>query len=158
MACFPECVHGVDYAHLFYKVPGLVHKCFYSPRRPFSCKLATIGELMSLYALVKRLLKIATAVVLVTQLMLEDDLRIDVIGLISAGLNIVMYASPLSAMKTMVTTEHMPFFLSFFIFLNRGDWAFYTVLKWRSSISRKNRMGWEHLFRDGTAAAAVMTR
>ncbi|PIA44349.1 hypothetical protein AQUCO_01700148v1 [Aquilegia coerulea] len=71
------------------------------------------------------------AVVLITQLMLEGDLRIDVIGLISAGLNIVMYASPLSAMKTVVTTksvEYMPFFLSFFLFLNGGVWGFYAVL------------------------------
>lgn len=36
--------------------------------------------------------------VLVTQLLMDGDLRIDVIGFLGAGLNIVMYASPLSAM------------------------------------------------------------
>ncbi|TVU21175.1 hypothetical protein EJB05_30799 [Eragrostis curvula] len=61
----------------------------------------------------------------------ELDLRIMVIGMISVCLNIVMYASPLAAMKTVITTrsvEFMPFFLSFFLFLNGGVWAAYAVL------------------------------
>ncbi|KAF9622223.1 hypothetical protein IFM89_030081 [Coptis chinensis] len=140
------------------------------------------------------------AAVLITGFMLEGDLRIDIIGLVSAGLNIVMYGSPLAAMvrtrehsavsslpftvhglnqtskhalsmsvvfrveiktktktgkwrrevvskrqrrgrvvdtsveiiyKTVVATksvEYMPFFLSFFLFLNGGIWTFYAVL------------------------------
>ncbi|CAL5330172.1 unnamed protein product [Camellia sinensis] len=38
------------------------------------------------------------AVILVTYLRMQGDLRIDVIGFMCAGLNIVMYASPLAAM------------------------------------------------------------
>ncbi|TYH82582.1 hypothetical protein ES332_D02G071700v1 [Gossypium tomentosum] len=48
-----------------------------------------------------------------------------------SGLNIIMYGSPLAAMKTVVRTksvEYMPFFLSFFLFLNGGIWAFYALL------------------------------
>ncbi|GJN05411.1 hypothetical protein PR202_ga23033 [Eleusine coracana subsp. coracana] len=77
-------------------------------------------------------------------------LRIMVIGTICMCLNIVMYGSPLAATvrffllhccefesdtlqipKTVITTksvEYMPFFLSFFLFLNGGVWATYAVL------------------------------
>ncbi|CAO2162319.1 unnamed protein product [Urochloa humidicola] len=61
----------------------------------------------------------------------ELDLRIMVIGMICACLNVLMYGSPLAAMKTVITTksvEFMPFFLSFFLFLNGGIWATYAVL------------------------------
>ncbi|KAG2588373.1 hypothetical protein PVAP13_5NG221100 [Panicum virgatum] len=61
----------------------------------------------------------------------ELDLRIMVIGMICACLNVLMYGSPLAAMKTVITTksvEFMPFFLSFFLFLNGGVWATYAVL------------------------------
>ncbi|XP_042475691.1 bidirectional sugar transporter SWEET17-like [Macadamia integrifolia] len=71
------------------------------------------------------------AVILGTHFAMHGDLRIDVLGFICAGLNIVMYGSPLAAMKTVVTkksVEYMPFFLSFFLFLNGGIWAFYAFL------------------------------
>ncbi|KAM7488144.1 hypothetical protein LguiB_025628 [Lonicera macranthoides] len=71
------------------------------------------------------------AAILVTKWALEGVARIDAIGLMGAGLNIIMYGSPLSAMKTVVTTksvEYMPFFLSFFLSLNGGIWAFYALL------------------------------
>ncbi|XP_043708807.1 bidirectional sugar transporter SWEET17-like [Telopea speciosissima] len=71
------------------------------------------------------------AKVLGTRLALEGDTRIDVLGFVCAGLNIIMYGSPLIAMKTVVTmksVEYMPFFLSFFLFLNGGIWAFYALL------------------------------
>ncbi|KAM3704756.1 hypothetical protein ACB098_03G029300 [Castanea mollissima] len=70
-------------------------------------------------------------VILLTHFLLHGDTKIDVIGFLCAGLNIVMYASPLAAMKTVVTTksvEYMPFLLSFFSFLNGGIWTFYAVL------------------------------
>ncbi|KAB2599384.1 bidirectional sugar transporter SWEET17 [Pyrus ussuriensis x Pyrus communis] len=69
--------------------------------------------------------------ILATWLALLGDTRIDAIGFICAGLNIIMYGSPLVAMKTVVTTksvEYMPFFLSFFFFLNGGVWTFYAWL------------------------------
>ncbi|XWS53596.1 hypothetical protein CRYUN_Cryun10bG0014900 [Craigia yunnanensis] len=71
------------------------------------------------------------AVIVVTELALEGETRIDAIGFICAGLNIIMYGSPLAAMKTVVTSksvEYMPFFLSFSLFLNGGIWAFYALL------------------------------
>ncbi|KAF3456242.1 hypothetical protein FNV43_RR00892 [Rhamnella rubrinervis] len=71
------------------------------------------------------------AAILVTRLALEGDARIDAIGLLCAALNIIMYASPLSAMKTVVTSksvEYMPFWLSFFLFLNGGIWTLYAFL------------------------------
>ncbi|KAH1209136.1 Bidirectional sugar transporter SWEET17 [Glycine max] len=57
--------------------------------------------------------------------------RSGAVGVMGAGLNIVMYFSPLSAMKTVVKTksvEYMPFLLSFFFFLNGGVWLLYAVL------------------------------
>ncbi|KAL3516012.1 hypothetical protein ACH5RR_022914 [Cinchona calisaya] len=69
--------------------------------------------------------------ILVTHFVLSGETRIDAIGFMSSGLNIIMYGSPLTAMKTVVTTksvEFMPFLLSFFLFLNGGIWTFYAVL------------------------------
>nr|GEY56760.1 bidirectional sugar transporter SWEET16-like [Tanacetum cinerariifolium] len=57
--------------------------------------------------------------------------RLLISGIICSGLTIGMYASPLSAMKTVIKTqsvEYMPFFLSFFQFLNGGIWATYALL------------------------------
>ncbi|XP_042475622.1 bidirectional sugar transporter SWEET16-like [Macadamia integrifolia] len=71
------------------------------------------------------------AVILGTHFGMHGDLRNDVLGFICSGLNIVMYGSPLAAMKTVMTTksvEFMPFFLSLFLFLNGGIWAFYAFL------------------------------
>ncbi|MCL7043889.1 hypothetical protein MKW94_013865 [Papaver nudicaule] len=71
------------------------------------------------------------AAVLITHFALDGDVRIDAIGFLGAGWNIVMYASPLAAMRTVVRTnsvEYMPFFLSLFLFLNAGIWSFYAVL------------------------------
>ncbi|KDP27816.1 hypothetical protein JCGZ_18896 [Jatropha curcas] len=73
---------------------------------------------------------LATAIV-VTRLALKGEVRIDATGFICSGLNIVMYASPLAVMKTVVTTksvEFMPFFLSFFLFLNGAVWTLYAFL------------------------------
>ncbi|XP_057477015.1 bidirectional sugar transporter SWEET17-like [Actinidia eriantha] len=72
------------------------------------------------------------AAIVVTQLALHGESRIYAIGCLGAGLNIIMYASPLAVMKTVVRTksiEFMPFLLSFFFFLNGGVWAFYALLK-----------------------------
>ncbi|KAJ9557158.1 hypothetical protein OSB04_011772 [Centaurea solstitialis] len=61
----------------------------------------------------------------------NSDERLLISGIICAGLTIGMYASPLSAMRTVIKTqsvEYMPFFLSFFQFLNAGVWAAYSLL------------------------------
>lgn len=47
------------------------------------------------------------------------------------GLMLNIYACPNHVQKTVVTTksvEFMPFFLSFFLFLNGGIWTIYAVL------------------------------
>ncbi|XP_061992862.1 bidirectional sugar transporter SWEET17-like [Rosa rugosa] len=84
------------------------------------------------------------AAMLVTWLALKGDVRINAIGFLSAGLNIIMYASPLAAMKTVVTTksvEYMPFWLSFFFFLNGGVWLFYSWLEQDYFLGVPNGMG-----------------
>ncbi|KMT14239.1 hypothetical protein BVRB_4g075980 [Beta vulgaris subsp. vulgaris] len=71
------------------------------------------------------------AVILISNLMLEGETRINMIGTIGAGLNIIMYGSPLVALKTVIKTrsvEYMPFLLSLFSFLNGGIWTVYAAL------------------------------
>nr|QBP37017.1 SWEET16-like bidirectional sugar transporter [Nepenthes sp. MF-2019] len=57
--------------------------------------------------------------------------RLAFVGVLCAALTIGMYASPLSVMTTVIQTksvEYMPFFLSFFLFLNAGVWTGYSIL------------------------------
>lgn len=71
------------------------------------------------------------AAVLMTQFLLHGEMRIDVAGLLCIVFSMIAYASPLSAMKTVMTTksvEYMPFLLSFIFFLNGGVWTFYALL------------------------------
>ncbi|KAE8010258.1 hypothetical protein FH972_006643 [Carpinus fangiana] len=71
------------------------------------------------------------AAVLVTQFLLHAEMRIDVAGLLCIAFSMIAYASPLSAMKTVVTTksvEYMPFLLSFIFFVNGGVWTAYAFL------------------------------
>ncbi|EMS58275.1 Bidirectional sugar transporter SWEET17 [Triticum urartu] len=59
------------------------------------------------------------------------DMKIVVIGLICACLSVFMYGSPLAAVRRVIASrsvEYMPFFLSFFLFLNGGVWAMYAIL------------------------------
>ncbi|XP_051150714.1 bidirectional sugar transporter SWEET17-like [Andrographis paniculata] len=84
------------------------------------------------------------AAVLATALLLEGEAKINVIGFACAGLNIIMYASPLAAMKTVVTqksVEYMPFLLSFFLFVNGGVWTLYGVLMRDLFVGVPNGMG-----------------
>ncbi|KAH9765876.1 Bidirectional sugar transporter SWEET17 [Citrus sinensis] len=95
----------------------------YAPTKAMRAKTAIIFGILDVGFL--------GAAIAATRLALEGEARIDAIGFMCAGLNIIMYASPLSAMKTVVTTksvEFMPFMLSFFFFLNGGIWAFYALL------------------------------
>lgn len=58
----------------------------------------------------------------------EEQDRIVSMGFLTAVLSIVMYASPLASMRTVVATgsvEYMPFLLSFFLFLGGGTWAIF---------------------------------
>ncbi|MCD7455816.1 hypothetical protein HAX54_029739 [Datura stramonium] len=74
---------------------------------------------------------ILATTLLLAQFLLHGQMRINVIGFLSTGLNIIMYSSPLGVMKMVVTTksvEYMPFLLSVFLFLNGGVWTLYAVL------------------------------
>ncbi|THU57850.1 hypothetical protein C4D60_Mb03t07930 [Musa balbisiana] len=71
------------------------------------------------------------AVVVVTLLSVHASMRLLVVGFLCAALTVGMYASPMAAMSTVVKTksvEYMPFFLSFFLFVNGGVWSIYSVL------------------------------
>ncbi|KAJ8529557.1 hypothetical protein K7X08_036392 [Anisodus acutangulus] len=71
------------------------------------------------------------AVIAITLLALHGTTRLTLVGFICAGLNIGMYASPLAATRTVIkmkSVEYMPFFLSFFQFINGGVWTAYAVL------------------------------
>ncbi|GAB4855605.1 hypothetical protein Ancab_024225 [Ancistrocladus abbreviatus] len=71
------------------------------------------------------------AVIVVTLLAIHGSFRLTFVGIVCAALTIGMYASPLSAMTIVIQTksvEYMPFFLSFFLFLNGGVWTIYSTL------------------------------
>ncbi|XP_068662757.1 bidirectional sugar transporter SWEET16-like [Aristolochia californica] len=71
------------------------------------------------------------AVVAITLLALHGSQQIVVVGFLCAGLTLGMYGSPMAAMRTVIKTksvEFMPFFLSFFLFLNGGVWTVYSIL------------------------------
>ncbi|XP_074274169.1 bidirectional sugar transporter SWEET16-like [Silene latifolia] len=71
------------------------------------------------------------AVIAVTLLAIHGSLPITVVGFVCATLTIFMYASPLTAMRTVIkmkSVKYMPFFLSLFLFLNAGVWSVYSVL------------------------------
>ncbi|XP_020211697.1 bidirectional sugar transporter SWEET17 [Cajanus cajan] len=62
---------------------------------------------------------------------LHGTIQLTALGMLCSGLTIIMYASPLLVMKTVIQTksvEYMPFLLSFFMFLNAGVWALYSFL------------------------------
>lgn len=70
-------------------------------------------------------------VIAITLLAMHGSLQTTFVGVLCAALTIGMYAAPLSAMKRVIRTrsvQYMPFFLSFFLFLNGGVWSVYAVL------------------------------
>jgi len=84
------------------------------------------------------------AVVLVTLLALNHHIRLTVIGVLCVFLTLGMYGSPLAIMKSVIVTksvEFMPFFLSFFLFLNGGIWAVWAVLKGDVYVGIPNGIG-----------------
>ncbi|KAG6434136.1 hypothetical protein SASPL_105758 [Salvia splendens] len=70
-------------------------------------------------------------VIMITLLALKGEIRITLVGLLCTGLTIGMYAAPLSAMRRVIemkSVKYMPFFLSFFQFLNGGVWSAYALV------------------------------
>ncbi|GJS59722.1 uncharacterized mitochondrial protein-like protein [Tanacetum coccineum] len=126
---------------------------FYGLMKPGGLLVVTVNAVGSIFQLIyviifliyapehkrKQSLKLVAAlnigffggVVAVTLGAFHGSERLLISGIICSGLTIGMYASPLSAMKTVIKTqsvEYMPFFLSFFQFLNGGIWATYALL------------------------------
>lgn len=85
-----------------------------------------------------------TAVFLVTFLALSHHVRLTVIGVLCVCLTLSMYGSPLVIMRKVIVTksvEFMPFFLSFFLFLNGGIWAVWAVLEHDIYVGIPNGIG-----------------
>nr|ABK26262.1 unknown [Picea sitchensis] len=85
-----------------------------------------------------------TSVFLVTFLALDQQIRITVIGVLCVCLSLTMYGSPLAITRSVIVTksvEFMPFFLSFFLFLNGGIWAAWAVLKQDVFVGIPNGIG-----------------
>jgi len=85
-----------------------------------------------------------TAVFLVTFLALNQQTRITVIGVLCVCLTLTMYGSPLAVMRTVIVTksvEFMPFFLSFFLFINGGLWAVWAMLNGDVFVGIPNGIG-----------------
>ncbi|XP_065858562.1 bidirectional sugar transporter SWEET4-like [Euphorbia lathyris] len=81
--------------------------------------------------LVLQLIFITILTLLVLTLAHTTTKRSLVVGCFSICFNIMMYASPLSIMKLVITTksvEYMPFFLSFATFCNAAAWGAYAFI------------------------------
>ncbi|KAL5565993.1 hypothetical protein UlMin_029157 [Ulmus minor] len=71
------------------------------------------------------------SVIAMTLLAVREDIKLTFVGLLCAAFTIGMYAAPLSIMGMVIkmkSVEYMPFWLSFFLFLNGGVWSIYAVL------------------------------
>ncbi|GER39159.1 bidirectional sugar transporter SWEET7 [Striga asiatica] len=87
---------------------------------------------------------LATLALLVLTLTHSTNLRSHILGTLSMVANIIMYASPLSIMKLVITTksiEYMPFFLSLFSFLNGICWTAYALIRFDIFLVAPNGMG-----------------
>ncbi|GFP94945.1 bidirectional sugar transporter sweet7 [Phtheirospermum japonicum] len=87
---------------------------------------------------------IGVLALLVLTLAHSTKIRSDIVGSVCMVGNIIMYASPLSVMKLVVTTrsvEYMPFFLSLFSFLNGISWTAYALIRFDPFIAVPNGMG-----------------
>ncbi|KAF4364795.1 hypothetical protein F8388_018471 [Cannabis sativa] len=71
------------------------------------------------------------SVIVLTLFAIREEIKLTFVGLLCAALTIGMYASPLTVMGLVIrmkSVEYMPFFLSFFLFLNAGIWSIYSML------------------------------
>ncbi|GMI65389.1 hypothetical protein like AT4G15920 [Hibiscus trionum] len=69
--------------------------------------------------------------VLLTQMLCNREMQINVSGFLSLLFSVATYGSPLSIMKTVVRTKsvkYMPFLLSLILFVNGFTWTVYAVL------------------------------
>ncbi|KAI7743228.1 hypothetical protein M8C21_024866 [Ambrosia artemisiifolia] len=71
-------------------------------------------------------------------------MRSTIVGSISAAANVIMYASPLSIMRLVITTksvEYMPFLLSLFCFSTGLCWFLYALFPFDPFIAVPNGIG-----------------
>ncbi|KAB2632948.1 bidirectional sugar transporter SWEET4-like [Pyrus ussuriensis x Pyrus communis] len=81
---------------------------------------------------------------LVIKLAHTHNKRSLIVGLVCILGNIMMYASPLSVMKLVITTksvEYMPFFLSLFSFFNSVAWFTYALIRFDIFLTIPNGLG-----------------
>ncbi|XP_057773586.1 bidirectional sugar transporter SWEET4-like [Salvia miltiorrhiza] len=112
-------------------------------------------SLFLIYSVPKKRLRLVAAVVTecfflaalslcVLLLVHKPKPRADIVGSMCMAGNVFMYAAPLSVMKLVITSksvEYMPFFLSFFSFLNGLCWTTYALMKFDAFILVPNSIG-----------------
>ncbi|KAL3742878.1 hypothetical protein ACJRO7_018222 [Eucalyptus globulus] len=87
---------------------------------------------------------ISALAALVLTLVHTHERRSMVVGIVCMVFNIMMYASPLSVMKLVITTksvEYMPFFLSLASFANGLCWTAYALIRFDLFIAASNGLG-----------------
>ncbi|WCJ26544.1 Bidirectional sugar transporter SWEET4 [Euphorbia peplus] len=90
------------------------------------------------------LIFVAIVALLVLNLAHSHKKRSLILGTLACCLNIIMYASPLSIMKLVITkksVEYMPFLLSFASFINASAWIAYAIIRFDPFILTPNGMG-----------------
>ncbi|XP_058077004.1 bidirectional sugar transporter SWEET16-like isoform X2 [Magnolia sinica] len=96
------------------------------------------------------------AVIVVALFAIHGSVRLTMIGFMCAGLTLGMYGSPMAAMRMVIVTksvDYMPFFLSFFLFLNGAVWTAYAILVKDYFVGVPNAIG----FVMGSAQLAIYT-
>ncbi|GJY50508.1 bidirectional sugar transporter SWEET4-like protein [Tanacetum coccineum] len=104
------------------------------PRKRIKVALAVLVEVIAFGGLV----------LFVLTLVHTTQKRSAIVGSISVAANILMYASPLSIMKLVITTksvEYMPFLLSLFCFSNGLSWFLYALFPFDPFIGVPNGIG-----------------
>ncbi|MFS8029750.1 putative SWEET sugar transporter [Helianthus anomalus] len=108
---------------------------FYSDRKK---------RIMVSLALLVEIIFLSVLVVLILTLTHTTKIRAVIVGGISIAGNIMMYASPLSIMKTVITTksvEYMPFLLSVFCFANGVCWLSFALIRFDPFVAIPNGLG-----------------
>ncbi|KAJ0482616.1 putative SWEET sugar transporter [Helianthus annuus] len=90
------------------------------------------------------ILVVGGLILLVLTLVHTTKKRSSIVGSISIAANVLMYASPLSVMRLVITTrsvEYMPFLLSLFCFCNGLCWFLYALLPFDPFVAVPNGIG-----------------
>jgi solute carrier family 50 protein (sugar transporter) len=101
-------------------------------------------RLIVIGVVIVELIFVALLTLLVLTLAHTYSKRSMVVGTVCILFNIMMYASPLTVMKMVITTksvEYMPFFLSFASFANGVVWTAYACIRFDPFIAVPNGLG-----------------